>query len=204
MTSRRLIAVAALLPLCAGLAHAEAVVKKKPPAPPKPVCNLIKDNTGDATTGPFSQSTPNDPSLDIKSVDVVTNAATLTVWFRLADLDMTWTASGDSSQYGRAYVVEFDVAGGHDKLVAQVSPAGNVWPDSAVNGVVDTTKKEIHFSIAKSKLTSKVKPLELLKNLKASSWRYLLTANATTGQVDDAVGATSYKDQYPSCIKAGT
>ncbi len=199
MKPRTLLATALLLPLCAGITTADAAVKKKPPVR-KPVCNLVRDAKGDATGfGGVPNTAPNDPNTDILSVDLATNATTLTVAFRVDAME----ANPTGSPTGRSFELSFAGRGGNQSLRVVLSPAGNVFPTGSTAQVVDTAKKEIRFSVAIASLTTKVKPNDKITGLRATSARYVGPTNVTLGNVDTATTNATYVSGWPSCVKVG-
>lgn len=85
-------------------------------AAPHKACNLVKDNTGD-TFALRSQDTaakygPQEDSLDIKTVDIATNAKYVTGVMRVVKL----AATPPTSPYGVSYEIEWLVPGSDNPL----------------------------------------------------------------------------------------
>jgi hypothetical protein len=205
--NRKTLAAAVAVPLLLGVSAADAAPKKKKPAPPKPVCNLVTDAKGDATdTGGTGAKAPNDPNLDIVSADIASDATRLTAVIRLDKLD----DSENSSHLGRSYVVSFGAFGKTVSVRAITSPAGDSWHGGAGTGTVDKAKKEIRITVPLAKLSEEAKLPQPLKSgikvtsLTATSWRWVANTQATLGIADRAAGAgPGYTLGYPSCVKVG-
>jgi hypothetical protein len=198
MKTTKLIALAALVPLFAGVTQAQAATKKK--KPPKPVCNLVTDSKDDATGTGTGQAGPYDANLDIVSADVATNGKLLEVTIRLADLK---TGADQNAPTGWAYQFTFVAPGGTGPMRATVSPAGNGWPGGPNTGVVDTTKKEIRWWVPLTFFSFPIKPGQKLTGLQASSWRGVGTTDGSLGLVDGAASNTAYTVGAASCVKVG-
>jgi hypothetical protein len=198
MKTTKLIALAALVPLFAGVTQAQAATKKK--KPPKPACFLINDAKGDATGTGTGTPGPNDPNLDLMSVDVASNASQLSAVFRLDALD----ATDNYAPTGRAFDVAFTVAGTSQNMRTYVYPGGITPPTGGTASIV-AASKELHVTVPLSYFGKvSVKPGTKLTNLQASSWRYVANAPVTLGVVDQAAGNAVYVAGYPSCVKVGS
>ena len=196
MRTRHIVAVAALVPLVAAVAPADAA-KRKPPPPRKPVCLQIKDAPDDATgNGTGAAPTPNDPSSDIVSADVATNATWLTAVIRLASVDENLT----NAPTGRAYTLTF-LAGGRVQTVrAKISPAGAEYFDGKGQGAVDAAAKTIVVHAKLADFTAPIKPNAKLEQLKVTTQRWLGSSTASLGVVDTAVGVAPYVVGWPTCL----
>lgn len=199
MSTRKLVALAAVAPLVLGVTAADAATKKKP-APKKPVCNLVVDPAGDAKGLPVGgDSGPNDPNLDILSADVVTNATTLTGVFRLAAVD----GSGDTSPTGRGYELAFKVNGQAVGLLSTIGPDGSTWANGLGTGRIVPATKEIVFSVPIAQLSTPIKPGAKLTDITVNTWRRVTATGTGLGRVDTATGPKPYEAAWPSCVKAG-
>jgi hypothetical protein len=198
MSTRKLVALAAIAPLVLGVTAADAAVKK--PAPKKPVCKLVNDPAGDAKGLPVGgDSGPNEPTLDIVSADVATNATTLTGVFRMSALD----ASGDTSPGGRGFELAFKANGQTVGLISVVGPAEQTWANGLGTGHIVTNTKEIIFSVPLSKLPTKIKPGTKLTEITVNTWRRVSGTQLVLGRVDTAKAAAAYEASWPSCVKVG-
>ena len=191
------VVIACVLALTSLSAHA-ATKKKKKPAPPKPVCNLITDPKGDVSTG--------DSSLDIVSADVATNATTITGVIRVAKL-----ASPDvMAPEGMFFQINFTGSAGQtgQHLDAQLLPTGNVFQGGAGTGVVDLAKSEIRISVPLSQWTaaSTIVPGPPFHNfiVYADHGNPVVAAPDTfTAAGDTATSKSTYTPGTPSCVAVG-
>jgi hypothetical protein len=196
MKTTKLLAIAAIVPLCVGVTSASATTKKK--KPPKPVCNLIKDANNDATGTGTGTAGPYDANLDILSADIATNATTATFVVRLAAMD----ANDNNAPTGAAFEFAFTAPTGPGDSRAIVGPAGDKWP--ATTGVKDTAKKEIRWSVPLSSFSKlNLKPGVKLTGLTVSSWRWVSPSDVVLGQVDTGTTNSTYTTGSPSCVKVG-
>lgn len=194
MRTRHIVAVAALVPLVAAAAPADAA-KRKPP-PRKPVCLQIKDAPDDATgNGTGAAPTPSDPSSDIISADVATNATWLTAVIRLASVDENLT----SSPTGRAYTVTFLTGGRVQTVRAKISRAGAEYFEGKGQGAIDAAAKTVVIHAKLADFTVPIKPNAKLEQLKATTQRYVGSV-ASLGVVDTAVGVAPYVVGWPTCV----
>ena len=203
---------AALLALSATVLSAgvaSAAIKK--PAP-KPVCNLVLDDAGDASVlGPD----PSDSTLDILSADLASDAKNVTAVLRVKSL-----SGSSAAATGRNYYVQIQTASAKYPIYFsyETSPLGDFfsWGDLEPGaggvdsytgkgdaiGTVDKVKNEIH-------LTVPVKELSALANLKPGVKVTSITANTTAAfvvlvtTVDEAEGTKAYIAGTPSCVKTG-
>ncbi len=207
------------LVLVAGLAMtgvADAATKhKQKPKPPPPVCHLITDPSGDS--GPADNaggSSLNDPSLDITSADVATNATMITAVIRvkqLAQSDTDWPL-------GREWQLHLATSTGHNYGFTAVDGPARPASPSAGHLTMDYAHGEIRISQTLSSL-----PFALPKGTKLD----VLTASADAavqlpdsgpaglGQAflmpgwseEDTAAAPpskSYTVGAPSCVKVGS
>lgn len=195
MSTRKLLALAAIAPLVLGVAAADAAAKK--PAP-KPVCKLLTDGAADATGTGTTVAGPNDPNLDLVSVDVATNATTLTAVIRLT----AFGSNGDTSPYGRAYDVAYVVNGKSTTLRSVIGPAATTWANGLGTGSV--VGNEIHVHVPLAKLPVPLKPGTKLTDLGATSYRWVAGTDAVVSVSDRANGGKPYVAGYPSCVKVGS
>lgn len=206
MTTRRILAVAALVPLVASVAAAEAAPRRKPKPKPIPkVCNLVKDDATNDGTGignGFPAVAPNDPTLDVLSADVASNATTLTAVIRLASVDFAPTQG--SAQTGHAYDVTFMARGTAVVVRGVIAPTGESWAGGKGKGTVDKVKKEVRIHVPIASLAVPFKPNEKLTELRATSWRWVgSVGEVTLGLVDRANGVAPYTASAPSCVTVG-
>lgn len=203
---------AALLALSAAVLSAGvASAATKKPAP-KPVCNLVVDDAGDASVlGPD----PSDSTLDILSADLASDAKNVTAVLRVKSL-----SGSSAAATGRNYYVQFTTASAKNPIYFsyETSPLGSFfsWGDLEPGaggvdsytgkgdaiGTIDKAKNEIH-------LTVPVKELSLLANLRPGVKVTSISANTTAAfvvlvsTVDEAEGTKAYIAGAPSCVKPG-
>lgn len=201
MNARKVLALAAVVPLLAGVTSADAATKKKKKAPVKvPVCNLVKDASADATDGPSDAPGVNDPTLDITSADVATNATTLAVAIRLTAVE---AAPPDTSPWGRAYDVAFSAAGQTHVVRGIVGPGGTTWAGGKGSGVVDKLKKEVRIWLPLSAFPVKIPAGAKITNIEANTFRWIGGTDVVIGRADTASGAATYSAAWPSCLPIG-
>ena len=179
---------------------------------PKPVCNLVKDDAGDASVQP---PLPSDDSLDIVSGDVASNAKSVTAVLRLKSLG----ATSPYSVTGRNYYMQFDVPGAANPVYfsAESDATGTAYhwgdlettnglptytPKGDATGVTDVAKNEIRITVSVSDLAAlgKTKPGNKLSALHASTTAVL---GVLVADVDTADGTKAYLAGAPSCVKPG-
>jgi hypothetical protein len=191
------------LGLCAavvttGVAGAAA----KPPAKPKPVCNLVTDETGD---GSFIV-TPNAKALDVVSADIASGAKTVKAVIRVAGME-----SHPTTALGVEYKINFTVGGVSQFLRYQNSTGlgeyydfgdqsgtnGGSVSNGDADGAIDKAKGTITITAPKSAFPG-------MKNGTATDIvvRSYVSLGAVFEEADDAVGTKPYKDMTPSCVAA--
>jgi hypothetical protein len=224
---RAALLVVALLPLGAATT-AHAVTKPKV----KPVCQVIKDASGDAA---YNGAVPGDGNDDVVSGDIASDGKTLTGVIRLAAL----AQPDPMAPFGQGFFVRFTPKG-TDKVLfvsARTYPQGTSFvygyaapdPTSGINtsytlgtakGVVDTAKKEVRISAPVAAFNSGAQ-VKLVKGLKllsptADTWRLVGQGVVPSQEVggtrvplgglllpfDDASGP-AYVMGTPSCVKLG-
>ena len=226
MKVRAAVLVVSLLPLGAA-SHAFAVTKPKV----KPVCQIIKDATGDAA---YNGAVPGDGNDDVVSGDIASDGKTVTGVIRLAAL----AQPDPMAPFGQGFFVRFTPKG-TDKVLfvsARTFPQGPTFvygyaaadPNTGVGtsyalgsatGVVDTAKKEVRISAPAAGFAAAgvklVKGLKLLSPT-ADTWRLVGQGFVPSQDVagtrvplagvllpfDDATGP-AYIVGTPSCVKLG-
>jgi hypothetical protein len=227
MKVRAVLLVLALLPTGAATS-ALAATKAKPV---KPVCNVIKDASGDAG---FDGQVPGDGDDDIVSGDVSSDGKTVTAVLRLAAL----SANDPQSPLGHNYIVTFGAHGAENSLflAARTYATGTKFifgyqtsdptlplnisrPIGDATGFVDLAKKEVHISAPNAAFApagSKLPKGSKLLGVGALSYRMVgqglvpsmdvsghwVPLGGVSEQFDDATG-TSYVVGTPSCVKPG-
>lgn len=191
----RTLATAAVIGLVVPAAAAGQHATKKR----KPVCNLVKDGSGDATGTGTAVTGPNDGNLDIVGADVATNARTLTAVVRLAAL----SSSDSNSPGGREYQVVFTVGTATTGVDAVVGPTGTATASGGGTALVDAAKKQVRISVPLSALEVKVAPSTPLTRIGARTYRVLGNDQIVLGNTDSADSASSYTPGWPSCVKVG-
>jgi len=186
---------------------ASATVKKKP-APPKPVCGLV--------TSPMDPNSL-DSNLDIISADVASNATMLTTAIRVASLG-AWPDT--KSPLGRQWTISFTIDTHLVTVTVTDGPFGVMSSYPAKSVTLDTTAKEIRFSIPINKL-SDASATPAIRNGKSILTKFSVSTNETVQGpdaspvlrggtlfgvrlVDTAVSAKKYIAGTPSCLKVGT
>jgi hypothetical protein len=195
------------LVLTCGVAGAAA---KKPV--PKPVCNLVLDDAGDASVlGPD----PSDSSLDILSADVASDAKSFTAVLRVKSV-----SAGSLAATGRNYYVqittpsypnpiyfsyETDPTGAYynwGELAPGTGGVGTYTSKGTATGSIVPAKNEIHITVP-------VAELRLLANLKPGTKVSSVHANTTAAfvvlvsTVDEADSSKAYIAGAKSCVVPG-
>ena len=190
---------------------ASAKAKPKPKPAPKPVCNLITDPEGDAQTlvyGHPELNQPDDPQMDILSVDIATDATRLTVVWRLAadpaPADPKW-------KLGRQYVLSGYAGDTLFTIHTLLSSTGNEFGDGKGTGVIDSKGDQIRTTVPLSALpASAAAPKASFHNLTAQTNTWIGTSNASPPWVgvakpdQTAESAKPYIAGTPSCLKVGS
>lgn len=201
---------------------AQAKVK---PKPPKPVCNLVTDGTGDAhVVGP-------DPSVDawdITSADIAADKKNITVVIRVKKLAKTAPTSAPTGMRWRFGFTAEDIPfsfGAHTDATGAVSydaaytdpiKGGQLY-GGGVTGTFDTVKNEIHMTAPESLFASQatIKLGTVLSGLDASSGNEAAISDPTGKVVngallrvyppggDDAPSDKTYKVGALSCVTPG-
>jgi hypothetical protein len=202
MNARRIIVCltsAALLATALGGVGDAAV--KRPTV--RPVCNLLKDDPGDAWLARQPNSVAY-PSLDIVSADVASDGVTLSAAIRVKQL----TQSDNNAPAGREWDISF--SSGNDRIgfTAVKKYDGEFFN---VTGIFDYAKNEIRFKIPVKGLKAKLTKGTILDRLDVtgSVLAGLPTAAgfgsgpAIGGPVDQGTSAptTRYTIGTPSCLK---
>lgn len=227
MKVRAALVILALLPV-GGATTALAATRAKVV---KPVCNVIKDATGDEG---FDGQVPGDGDDDIVSGDVSSDGKTVTAVLRLASL----SANDPQSPLGHNYIVTFGAHGAENTLflAARTYPTGTKYvfgyqttdptlplniskPIGDASGFVDLAKKEVHISAPNAAFApagSKLPKGSKLVGLGALSYRmagqglvpsqdaggHWVPLGGLSEQFDDASGL-AYVIGTPSCVKPG-
>jgi hypothetical protein len=193
-----------------GAGVANAVTKPKP----KPVCNLIKDDSGDASLQP---PVPSDDSLDIVGGDLASDAKNVTAVIRIKDLSATSVASLS----GRNYYFLFSVPTSENPIyfsyesdaTGNAAAFGTLVPNATTGvgtytsaGTATATlvpeKNEIHLTVPVSTLgvVGKVKPGTKVTGMSISTTQVL---GVLVAEIDTADAAKSYVAGALSCVKPG-
>lgn len=209
MKVRALTLVAMLV--ATGAADAAYAAKK-----PKPVCNLLVDDKGDATqlyVAPEGTG-PNDPAADIRSGDIASNGKVVTTVLRVDKL----AKSGTTAPTGYVWYVYFTVNGQEFYTQAKADPAGDTFSvgyiasgtglrtaltNSTAKGTFVPAKNEIRVTFNAAQLTELVpfKKGTKFTNLRALTNRGFVRV---VFQADEALGGKVYTDGQLSCVKPGT
>jgi hypothetical protein len=208
MRKRHVIAAAALT--VAALPMVPAQAAKPRPKPKPPACNLLTDAPNDAGL----QNNPNgltyDPSLDVISADVATNAKDISWVIRVAKL-----RKDDPQRHPGGMRYEFTVTVGTASvsLFVTTRPTGEIiWPETATKTAWDETKNEIRVTQPIAKLPTSFKNGAVLRNFQVLTFSVVgldpsifRSGNVKLWQADNAVAdaKSSYVAGSPSCVKIG-
>jgi hypothetical protein len=183
---------------------------------PKPVCNLVKDDAGDASDSFIASGVypTNLDAVDIVSADVATNAKKLTTVIRVKKL-----ATSDPTAPGGLHWKFFFNVGDTQIWTQALAPPGSAPSfrygtidgttgtskslGDALSGALDTAKNEIRVTISLSDLPDKPKPGSKLTTLAPNAGRYYSAGVSLSDSTDSAEGSKSYTVGAPSCVKVG-
>lgn len=192
------------------LAGAASAATKPKPKPAKPVCNLVVDDKDDASI------LTKQPTMDIVSGDVASNAKSLTAVLRLAA-----TPNGQNPEGGQSsrYYFEFNAPGSDNPqyLVASVAfPTGDVTFRTgqitpSANGSTftnDPVNPDVKGAFANNVLTMSA-PLAAFTRVKLTPGTKLTSLKGETFALigvllepaDEAVGSKAYTAGALSCVK---
>lgn len=108
-----------------------------PPAALAGICPVISDLSGDATQALINTPTPSDPALDITTGSLTTSGSTLTLKFKVTNLDLNDLGTGQGGLYELIFFVgrtQYSITAQYRK--ANVGTASGVsipWTSFAVN-----------------------------------------------------------------------
>lgn len=204
--------------LATSLVAATALAGGATAAPAKAVCNLMSDPKGDAS---FLDTLPNDPSLDIVSADVATDARTLTGVLRVD----AFSAVSPTSPLGRGYYVLFNAPKAEFPIYlnVQITPDvtryawgtretlasgnGSYVRKGEATGVIDAASSELRVSVPLKDVAAvaKLTPGTKLTALTASTTSLIGTSRTPSlvATVDDAAGTKPYVVGTRSCVTPG-
>lgn len=206
--SRSRLVLAVLVLAAASAASVPAHAAK---AKPKVYCKLVVDDVGKAgVLSSVAGSATYDPSLDIVSADIASNATTLTAVIRVKDLTPTSTMSPGGRTWGLTFANGTVSVG----LNAYLSDNFGKQFSTKQGGVFDFAKDEIRIHVALADVAyAKIKKGSLLRGLYVTSNSVVAFDPAMglgygfppfAGSTDDA---TAPKSVYPagalSCVKVG-
>ena len=207
-------AVAMLLVASVVAGGAASAAPKKKPKPAPPICNQIVDPKGDATAGAISAS--NEPSWDVVSADIASDAKTLTTVIRVDKLAKSTQSDplgsqwrfdffvGETNLYTQATSTPF----GDRFVVGYTDTTSHAITNPAVTGVFDEAKNEVRVSAPLSAFDAqaKIPPGTSLTQLAASAGDFVNTAGGNPSgsfQADDAAGAKPYITGTATCVVVG-
>jgi hypothetical protein len=196
----------------AGGAATAAPKKKVKPVPP--ICNQIVDEKGDATAGAISAS--NEPSWDVVTADIASDAKMLTTVIRVDKLAKSTSSDplgsqwrfdffvGDTNLYTQATSSPF----GDRFVVGYTDTTSHAIANSGATGVFDEAKNEVRVSAPLSAFDAqaKITPGTKLTQLAASAGDFVNTAGGNPSgsfQADDATGAKPYASGALTCVAVG-
>jgi hypothetical protein len=200
MSKRHLVA-GVVIGACALTAlPAQAAVRR--PAPK--VCNLIKDAPDDANA---VDGAPSDPSLDVISGDVATNAALLTGVIRVKDLAKNNSMAPAGQRWDLTFTVGTTAVGLHVTVTADGKM--NV-PYDSINTQFDEAKNEIRMTVPIAKLPVKIVKGTVLQNLRINTGNVIGFDRAvfpgetiTVFNLDSGSGTVNYVAGTASCVQIG-
>jgi hypothetical protein len=208
MQTRRL-AVTAALALCATSAlPATAATRPKPKPKPAPVCKLVVDVADDAGVANHAAGAPsNDPSLDIVSADIATDATNLTAVIRVKKL----SAANTMAPLGQRWTLRFTFGVTTMGLSVNTGPAGSSGPQVASGYKIDPAANEVRITVPLKNLPEKVGKGTPFRNLYAETAAAISydrekmgTPDSTTLSPEDHAESTkTYAAGTPSCVKIG-
>jgi hypothetical protein len=202
----------ALTLIGAGAAH--AVTKPKP----KPVCNLLTDEAGDAdgtflAEGAVPQS---EDSVDIVTGDVAADGKFLTTVLRVKKL-----SESSSTAPGGLHWKFFVTVGGQEIYTQAIAPTGaepffaygQIDETSGTSkrlgdavGKIDTVKNEVRVSVPIKSLPMSIKTGTRIDTLEPNAGRYFGSPTGSPSLSDSTDTATSgktYRVGTLSCVKPG-
>lgn len=184
---------------------------------PKPVCNLVTDAADDATGAPLAGTpgvAPNGPAYDITSLDVASNATTLTGVVRVKALSKT----SSTAPSGIHWTIGFTVAGSDFQLSAHndaadgeayeldsVDKAGQTYDKIAdATGVLDVATNEVRISIPASALGVKLTG-QKVTDIAGTAGAFYNVPMVVSGEdaTDTATGDAAYTAGALSCVTPG-
>lgn len=169
----------------------------------KPVCNLLLDAIGDATTPPL----PSDPALDILSGDIASGATTVVGVLRVKDLPAGTSLAATGSRWdlgfsvgGARYTYSFstDVLGRSTATLTRTG--GTVVKTIPVSAAANFATNEIAWSVPRSAVVElpAVPAGDPITGINAATYD-----SPVARTVDVATSKAVYADGAPSCVKAG-
>lgn len=213
MKLRAALAVSCTLALATSGATAFAATPKK--------CNLVKDNTGDTfalrSQDGVGQYGPQEDSLDIKSIDIATNAKYVTAVMRVVKL----SAIPQTSPYGTSYEIDWLVPGSDNPLylaAARSVDEGDTfvagWRDATSNlgtkladakGVFDTAKNEIRITAPVGTFSGQGKGMKPGVKITFGDLDQTASRNGVAVSIfaDVVTSGVVYTTGAPSCVTPG-
>lgn len=175
------------------------------PRKPRPVtyCRLVADPAGDATGGAAGVAHPaGDTGLDVVGADLVTNATSATVVFRLAKVNQT----DSMSPTGRQLTLSFQAKGRPRSTVAVVISETGITP-AATKLDLEANEVRVTVPLAQAGLGG-VKAATPITSFQVVAQRWAGAASAGMGQVvgdpvDTATGRLTYPAHGRSCVVVG-
>ena len=193
---RRAVVLAALVaPLLAMPASA---------APAAPYCGLVKDPVPDAYAVADGVASPrNDDAMDIKELDLATDATSLTAVMRLYSLN----TADVMSPTGRLYTFTFTVRKKAYPIAMHIAWNGTATSDRGAVPVIDNVKYELRTTVPLAtfglkKMTSR----DRFTRLEGVTQRWAgdrASGSAVGAKVDTAGKATAYPHGARSCVRVG-
>lgn len=172
---------------------------RKPPKPPKPVCNQLTDVSGDGQSDlvPVVKTKP----LDIVGGDIATGPTTMVAVLRLASTDMSAAADPFANTGYGWWISAQSSLGQLYGFRASRSGAGIIRGTASVDGVgVVTTFAVVGntfvWTIKRSVAPNLSRPKNVFSQLSAQS-EYLSSSADTAG-----ISTAKYTDKAPHCVVA--
>lgn len=215
MHSRRAIALSLATIVAAPIAPAAVAAGK--PAPVKPMCKQVTDDSGEEyVVRNAATQTVDDDALDLLSADVATNATTMTVVLRVKKLATAPTTSPAGATYQMTFNVGNEealyyalVSTGPNGLFSEFGTREALPAVTSVPTVIGTPTPKL--DLAKNEVRMSF-PLSLFGSVKLVKGKTKIApVETTTGRgnrgrgvfADDSVGGKNYVAGTASCVAVG-
>lgn len=211
---KRVTALALIASIVISGGVADAATKHKVVRPAPPVCKLVTDPQGDSGTFAAFGQTPAsayDPSLDIVSADIASDAKNLTAVIRVKQLTPNTSSSPDTnSPLGREWRFSVVIGGHSYGLAAFDGPLGPNFTTGI--GAIDPAHNEIRITEPLSSMPFAMPKGTVMNNITLIAYSTLQLdsaagfGDATPISTEDTAASkasTKYLAGTPSCVKVG-